>query len=64
MKRYAISWKTRDQKLILRVCRYLNVAPYMSVNRFTRIAELTEEQRQALAPLEMNGSIRVMSFTE
>ena len=64
MKRHAISWNTRDRNLIRKVCRYLGVQPYISVNRITQIGDPTEEQLQALKPLEMNGSLRVLTFAE
>ena len=64
MKHRAISWNTRDRNLIRKVCRYLGVSPYLSVNRITRIGLPTEEQLEALKPLEMNGSIRVLTFSE
>jgi hypothetical protein len=60
---YGISWRTRDRRLIHRVCTYLGISPSMSVNRITRIRQLTEVQRQALQPLIDNRSIDILHFT-
>lgn len=61
---YAISWKTRDRRLVHRVCRYLNIPPTMSVNRVSRVGSLNGEQLQALQPLVQNGCISIYTFTE
>ena len=61
---YAISWKTRDRRLIHRVCRYLSIQPSMSVNRITNVPRITHEQLQALQSLVQNGSISIYTFTE
>lgn len=59
---YAISWDTRNRSLIHKVCSYLHVPPYVSVNRTTRVGSLSEEQLQALQPLIQNGSIKLYKF--
>ena len=60
---YAISWKTRDRRLIHKVCRYLNIPPAMSVNRVSHVGSLYEQQKQALQPLVQNGCISIYKFT-
>ena len=59
---YAISWITRNRSLIRKVCSYLGVQPYVSVNRTTRVGSLNDEQLQALQPLVQNGSIQIYRF--
>lgn len=61
-KQYAISWRTRDRKLIHRVCSYLGIQPSMNVNRITHIKKPTDEQLQALQPLIQTGSLDVVTF--
>ena len=61
---YAISWRTRDRRLIHRVCAYLRISPSMSVNRITRIGSLNDTQIQALQPLVDNRSISLLKFKE
>lgn len=61
---YQIAWRTRDRRLINRVCAYLGVRPYMSVNRTTPVGTLTDEQLQALQPLADNGSISLRRYTK
>ena len=61
---YAISWNTRDRKLIHKVCSYLRVPPYLSINRTTRVGSLNDEQIQALQPLIQNGSIQLYKFSK
>lgn len=60
--RYTISWNTRDRNLIHKVCRFLHIQPYLSVNRTTSAGYLTQEQLQALQPLVQNGSIRLYQY--
>ena len=59
---YAISWKTRDRRLVRRVCSYLGVRPEMNINRVTHVGKLKEEQLQALQELVSNGSIQIYTF--
>lgn len=61
---YAISWDTRDRRLIHRVCSYLGVRPQMNINRMTHIGQITDEQRQALQPLVDSGNIRLVTFRD
>ena len=58
---YQIAWRTRDRNLINRVCAYLGVRPYMSVNRTTPVGTLTDEQvdsanAKIIAKLEKLGA--------
>lgn len=62
MTRHAIFWKTRDRKLMSRVCDYLYVTPYMSVSRTTDVGVLTESQLMALKPLVASGHIQIRTF--
>lgn len=59
---YTISWKTRNRKLIRLTCAYLGIEPGMSVNRLTRVGQLTETQLQALQPLVQSGDISLLKF--
>lgn len=61
---YAISWRTSDRRIIHRVCAYLGIAPGMSVNRITRVRQLTDVQRQALQQLIENRTIDLLEFKE
>lgn len=61
---YAISWNTRDRNLIHKVCSYLRVQPYVSINRTTRVGSLNSEQLQALQSLIQNGSIQLYKFED
>lgn len=56
---HVIAWITRDRRLIKKVCSYLGVNLYMSVNRTTPVGVLTEEQLRSLDPLVTGKYIQI-----
>ena len=56
---HVIAWITRDRRLIKKVCSYLGVDLYMSVNRTTSVGVLTEEQLRSLDPLVSGKYIQI-----
>lgn len=56
---HVIAWNTRDRRLIKKVCSYLGVDLYMSVNRTTSVGVLTDEQLRSLDPLVSGKYIQI-----